>query len=432
MNSSDLKDNLNKLLNHLDSINDTLPLVLLLLEPFEKKASSKFLNFIEDKAEKIENEEDEKIEGYTRKISVKYEDSKVFEQLSKNSETSKIAMKIIPESLFVSLISQYDAFLNRLLKILFCIRPEYINSSERELTYSQLIDFSSIEDARDYIMEKEVETVLRKSHSDHFIYLEKKLGIPLRKNLEIWSTFIEITERRNLFVHCDGIVSNQYIKVCRENKCNIDNIELNTRLEVDIKYIIKTYECLYELSTKLTQTIWRKLFKEELEEADSALNEICYNLLTLKRFELADILLDFACNQPNHFNESSKNIFFVNKSISLYLNKQEEKAREILSNKDWSASSNDFKLVNFIINEENERVYDLMKKIGNNGEIHKESYRMWPLFYKLREEQEFEKTFKEIFNEDFTILEIPKKPIQEFLEEIFKHRVKKKITKNKE
>src|SRR5574343_11925 len=427
MESRELNDNLHKLLNHLDSIKDTLPMTILLLEPHNKKANSKFEEFIDKNAEKIENE------NGTKSIAVKYEDARIFEQLSKNSEISRLAMKIIPESLFVSLISQYNSYLNKLLKILFKTRPEYINNSERELSFSQLIQFDSIETAREYVIEKEVETILRKSHSEHFDYLESKLAMPLRKDLPIWQTFIEITERRNLFVHCDGIVSNQYLKVCKENKCDIKNIKLNERLNVDIVYFRKAYDCLYELSTKLTHTIWRKLIKNDIENADKSLNEICYSLLTSGQFDLADILLDFACKQTKHFNDSSKNIFIVNKSLSNYLNEKEENAKQIISSKDWSASSDDFKLANLIITEKYDEVFELMKKIGSTGVVDKENYKTWPLFYKLRKETKFKETFKEIFNEDYTVLEIPKRPVQELMEEIIKKKpeLKSKVSKAK-
>ena len=123
------------------------------------------------------------------------------------------------------------------------------------MTFADLNTFKSIEEAREFIIEKEVESVLRKSHSEHFTYLENKIGMPLKKDLPIWKTFIEITERRNLFVHCDGIVSSQYIKVCKENKCYQKDIELNERLTVKLDYFQLAYECLYEITTKLTHTI---------------------------------------------------------------------------------------------------------------------------------------------------------------------------------
>jgi len=403
-------------------------MVILLLQPYNKKANLKFEEFIEKNSEEIDDEDGQKA------INVKPEDVRVFEQLSKISTTSNLAMKIVPESLFVSLISQYDAYLNELLKILFKMRPQYINSSERELTFSQLIQFESIESAREYVIDKEVETVLRKNHSEHFDYLENKLGITLRKDLPIWQTFIEITERRNLFVHCDGIVSNQYLKVCKDQKCELEDIKLNKRLTIEPEYFKTAYECIYELSTKLTHTIWRKLFKNDYEDADKQLNELCYSLLISRQYKLADILLDFAFKQPKHFNDLSKNLFIVNKSLSLYLQGKNDLAKEVVNSKDWSASSDDFKLAHLIINEKLEEVYNLMKKIGKNGDVDKLEYKTWPLFNNLRKEADFKKIYKEIFDEEYTVIEIPKKPIQELLEEVLNKNpdLKEKVVKKED
>lgn len=412
MNGNDLNNNLNKLLRHLDSIKETLPMVLLLLRPSHGKRVQKFQKFVKENVEEIE-----KGDG-VETVSMAYEHLHVFNQLSKNIGTSSLAFKIIPESLFVSLISQYDSFLNQLLRILFNIRPEYINNSERELTFSNLNEFESIEKAREYIIEKEVESVLRKNHNEHFTYLESKLGTPLKKDLPIWKTFIEITERRNLFVHCDGVVSSQYIKVCSENKCLPKDVKLNQRLRIDIDYFNLAHECLYEITTKLTHTIWRKLIKTDIKKADEKLNEMCYELITNAQYQLADIVLDFACKQTKHYNDSSKNLFIVNKALSQFLQGNKENAKEIIESKDWSASSDSFKMAHLILMERRDDVYSLIKKIGIDGDLHKEDYKTWPLFYGLREEEDFKNLYKEIFKEDYKVIEIPKRPVQELIEEL--------------
>ena len=412
MNGKGLNDNLHRFLRHLDSIKDTLPMTMLLLDPYQKKATEKFQNFLKNNVNEFEDEDGEK------SISIKYEESKIFETLSKNFEISELASKIIPESLFVSLISQYDAFLNKLLRELFKIRPEYINQSEKELTFSELVKFESIEDAKEYIIEKEIESILRKNHIEQFDYLEKKINIPLRKNLPVWSTFIEITQRRNLFVHCDGIVSSQYLKVCKDNNCEIGEAKLNERLGTKIEYFISAYKCLYELATKLTHTIWRKLLPDDIKNADRSLNDTCFDLLSSEHFKLADILLEFGCNQKNHFNDSLKNVFVINQSLSKYLQNEKEKAKLIIGSKDWSASSDDFKLAHLVLTEDFENCYKLMSKIGKNGEVDKENYKTWPLFSELRKESKFKETYKIIFEEEYTVLEIPKRPVQELIEEL--------------
>ena len=413
-----LHKNLESFLRHIDAIRDTLPMTMLLIQPYNKKANDDFSKFLNENVEEIEDDNGKK------RLLVKADESKKFETLERNASTSALAGKIIPESLFVSLISQYDAFLTRLLRAIYEIKPDVLNGSERNLTFSQLVEMETVENARDYIIDKEIDTVLRKSHSEQFDYLEKLLGMKLREKLPIWQTFIEITERRNLLVHCDGVVSNQYVKNCKEHKCQIDKIKVGQRLGIEPKYFTNAYKCLYEIATKLTHTIWRKLLISDLKDADRELNDVCFHLINTNSFELADILLDFGCNQKRHFNDSLKNVFIVNGSLSKYLQGKKEEAKQILDKKDWSASSDDFKLAYAVLTDDYEIAYEMMLKIGDNGDVDKSDYKQWPLFNKIREEVKFKETYKEIFKEEYSVMETPMKPIQEL--------INKEIKKNKE
>lgn len=423
MTGEKLNKNLEAFLRHIDSIRDTLPMTMLLLQPYNKKANNDFVHFLKNNVKEIEDDNGKK------KILVKSDESKVFESLERNASISSLASKIIPESLFVSLISQYDAFLNRLLRAIFEIKPEILNSSDRNLAFSQLVEMGSINDAREYIIEKEIDTVLRKSHSEQFDYLENKLGMELRKKLPIWQTFIEITERRNLLVHCDGIVSNQYIKNCTDHKCQIDKIKVGDKLGIPPKYFTEAYRCLYEISVKLTHTIWRKLIISDLLNADRALNDICFHLVNSNSFKLADILLTFGCEQHNHFNDSMKNVLIINSALSAYLQKNKEEAKKILSKKDWSASSDDFKLANEVLTDNYDDAYEIMMKIGKNGDVDESNYKEWPLFTEIRKEKKFKDTYKSIFKEEYKVLETPMRPVQEIInKEIEANNELKKIT----
>ena len=427
MTGEKLNQNLKRYIKHIDAIRDTLPMTILLLDPYHKKANDDFLKFLKTNVKEIENDNGEK------KLLVKAEDSRILDTLENNASISSLAFKIIPESLFVSLISQYDAYLNQLLRLLFEIQPELLNNSERNLTFSQLVDFKTLDDARDYIIEKEIDTVMRKSHSDQFDYLEGKLNMKLRVNLPIFKNFIEITERRNLLVHCDGIVSNQYLKICNDHKCKIDKIKVGDKLRISPDYFTQSYKALYEIAVKLTHTVWRKLLLTDLKEADRKLNDICFDLLCNKSFELADILLTFGYDQKNHFNESLKNVIIINGALSKYLQDKKEDCKKILEKKDWSASSDDFKMAYEVLNENYDSVYSIMKKVGEKGDIDKTDYREWPIFIKIREEKEFQDTYKEIFKEDYAVLETPKRPVQDLVEkEIKKNKELKKKTTKKE
>lgn len=414
--SEKLNDNLNKFLKHIDSIKDTLPMYMLLALPYTKKSAEAFDKFLKNNVKEIKTDK----EGTN--ILIRSDESQLFETLEKNAAISMLATKIVPESLFVSLISQYDAYLNRLLRIIFEIEPKILNSSDRNITFSQLVEYKNIQNARDYIVEREIDTVLRKSHSDQFDYLERISGIELRKNLPIWEIFVEMTERRNLFVHCDGKISNQYIDNC--NLKNDKNFTIGERLSVSPEYFSTAYRCLYEISVKLTHTLWRKFLSSDLQNADNELNYVCYSLINNKAYDLADIILQFAHEQKKQFNNITENIFTINFALSKHLNNKQKEAKELLEKKDWSACSDEFKLAFEVINENYNAAYSLMKKIGKNGNVNEVEYKTWPLFKKIREKKEFKKTYKEIFKEDYSIMETPRRPLLELIEKYKKENSK--------
>jgi hypothetical protein len=90
----------------------------------------------------------------------------VFYRLLNKLEKSRQAVDLIPRSFLVSMVSQYDTFLGALVRALVKLRPETLNDSDRNLAFSSLVRFDSIEDARAFVVEREVDTLLRKSHSD--------------------------------------------------------------------------------------------------------------------------------------------------------------------------------------------------------------------------------------------------------------------------
>lgn len=50
---------------------------------------------------------------------------------------------------------------------------------------------------------------------EQFEVLQKRLELKLTE-FPHWRRFVEAAQRRNLLTHCDGIVSEQYLSVCRK------------------------------------------------------------------------------------------------------------------------------------------------------------------------------------------------------------------------
>ena len=146
------------------------------------------------------------------------------------------------------------------------------------MSFSQLVAFESIEAARDAIVNEEAEALLRKSHSEQFSWLESTFGLKLREGLRQWSDFVELTERRNLFVHARGVVSRQYLDVCHRHQVRVgDELSLGKRLHVTPKYFARAHGCVLEIGVMLGHVLWRKMFPACLLDADKHLNSVVTN-----------------------------------------------------------------------------------------------------------------------------------------------------------
>lgn len=233
--------------------------------------------------------------------------------------------------------------------------------------------------------------------------------MPLRKNLNVWNEFVELTERRNLFVHYGGITSSQYLKVCEENNIILKESSLGMKLGANRNYLMNSYKCLYEIGVKLTQVIWRKLKPDELEQADNSLNYFAYELLVDKKYDLATRLLEFAYALPRHSSEMHRRMFIINLAQAYKFSDKEEKCNTRLSKEDWSACNDAFAVCVSVLQDDFDKAYMLMKRLGKSSEISELSYLEWPVFRNFRESLQFKKAFLEIFEHEPQSLEQYKK-----------------------
>lgn len=393
MNEKSLHHVLIDFLHKIESLNETMPLLLVMMYVSKKVTRSQHAKFLREHGEVIEENES------IRKYRLSMENERMVARLQRKHERAKTASDLLPSKLLISYVSEYDAFLGSFMKKLIELKPELINFHEKNIQFSVLLSLGSVDSVFKSILDKEVESVLRSSHADHFKWLEKICNIPLTKNLESWKFFIELTERRNLFVHCDGIVSDQYLSVCKNFKIELGkNIKNGDQLKVDKKYLDEVYECLYEISVKLTQVIWRKIFPNEIEFSDESLIEVSFSLIQEGKFALAQKILDFAALSIKRFaNDSNRRILIVNRAQAYFHGGDKKLAHEILDAEDWSSCADNFKICVEVIYEKYEVASNLMKRIGRSGDLSEADYLDWPVFMEFRKSEIFNKTFEEVF-----------------------------------
>jgi len=427
----DFGKELDKFIKHIEAQADIVPLVMGLLNVKLVQEAKHVNKYIKENG-LVENKEKEE-DNEASKLLIPADKFKGFIELNDKVDTTALATRLLPINFVVAFVSQYDAYLGGLIRTIFEAKPELLNNSEKNILFSELIKFNSLEEAREYLIEKEIESVLRESHLKQFKWLETKLNILLRKDLPSFSDFIEITERRNLFVHCNGVVSRQYIDVCKENEVkNIDKVKIGQKLIANPEYFNKCYMVMFEIGVKLGQVVWRKLLPDKLEDADAHLNNVCYALLIKGHHRLALNLLSFATGTlKKHTDREMLCIFTINKALAHYLADNKNACTSVLDNHDWSATSDQFKLAISVLREDYPKSIALMKNIGStNKHLNKDAYREWPLFKQFRKTDEFKNVYKEIFGEDLVYIETKPKGLEDILSEI--NQIKKEAKESKE
>lgn len=393
-----LKAEIQRFTQDVEALWRTLPLLMAVTGYSKEQAKEELNNYLNKYGEK---KEERSIITYSLPVDHAFPS----QRLERKYLNLRAVFRLIPRNFVISLVSQYDSFLGHIIRFIFAVKPDKLNASEKSIPYTDLIRFPNLDAAREYIIEKEVETVIRRSHIEQFTWLKEKLGTPFNKDLESWPVFIELTERRNLFVHCDGRISSQYLRICCDHKCSLpDNHRLNDQLEVPNKYFESAYKCIYEIGFKMAHIIWRRLCPDRLESSDDNIINTAYHLIEDGQYELAIRILDFF-TQPNikHHDETCRRFILLNRAQAYKWFGKVKECEEIVASEDWSASEDKLKIAVAVLRDDFKGCFNLMRKLRHDTEYHRSYYKEWPIFQKLRQQTEFLKVYEECYGEPFLL-----------------------------
>lgn len=318
---------------------------------------------------------------------------------------SSSEMPVVMEwSLFLGLFGIFDAFTGNLLTALYRKKPELFRAISRSVPVSEILEHKSFDELQTSVLAEEIEDFRRKSYVDQFKELESTFTIKLRE-FERWPAFVEASQRRNLFTHCDAVVSDQYLKVCkREGYSFVTAPKIGERLELGGEYFLPVCDLVMEVGLMLGQTLWRKVLPNEIADADVQLNEAIYRALLEEEWKRAERFGRFATNQRNISSDVYRRMFLVNLAIAYKFADKKDDAKNLLSSVDWTTTSGDFRLAEAVLNDKFEDAAKLMKKIGKEGDFVKEtSYHVWPLFRQFRASQPFLSSYEAVYGRPFKV-----------------------------
>lgn len=202
--------------NAISSINEAFNDNYGILHRNKEKSTKELANFL--KKNKIETIDD------LRKVPANV---KKWKNLKKIKERSIIASELLPQSFFVSIVSQYDVLIGQLIKFIYRVDTKKLYESDSAISYRELFKINDLNKIKELLIDSRIDTILRKSHTEQIKDLSKLVDGTTLSKVSFWCEFVEMTQRRNLFVHSKGIVSSQYISECQK-----ENVKWQNKSEV--------------------------------------------------------------------------------------------------------------------------------------------------------------------------------------------------------
>lgn len=349
-------------------------------------------------------------ENGNKSSAIPNEKLREFHKLRKKKNRTEKASELIPPTYIISLVSLFDSFLAGLVRCVYNLKQELLLESQQSFTYREIVRYDTTREVKKLIIDNTIDKLFRDSHKEQIQWFEKAFEVNTLRKFAGWGDFIELTERRNLFVHADGIVSGQYIEECKKNDYQLGNINIGRKLIADNEYFEKSFRLLYEMAIMLTQILINKLylgrekFSTDTTVRDNIFINNVYELICEEHYDIAINVSKFAIN--NAFKRTNKDKTFIelNLAQAYKWSGNEKECKAVLQDLDTSAMNIDLQIPKKVLEEEYDEVYSMMKDLGKGSKIlTKEAYREWPIFRKIRKQKEFEDAFEAIFGEALAI-----------------------------
>lgn len=309
-------------------------------------------------------------------------------------------MKVLPESVLLSLVATFDSFIARIALGLLKKQPGRYDDDRKLVSVKSIMAMSSFDDVISMLAEEEVEDCMRGNHASQVTFLENLADVKIKDHYERWSSFVEIFERRNLVAHNRIIVNALYLRNCKDAGVDVSDITVGSTLKLDANYLISSANILLEFGILLLFVVWRKMFKADSDNAFIRLNEIAFNLIRKNYILVASRILEFGLfKQSRKAKDITIKMMVVNLANCYKKLSKMDKAEEVLTSMDWSSANAQFTISIAAVRDDVDEVVRLMPQVEDEKLVGKMGFRYWPVFDGIRSNDEFRKAFQLTFGE---------------------------------
>ncbi|MFE1379234.1 hypothetical protein ACFW6S_09860 [Streptomyces sp. NPDC058740] len=173
--------------------------------------------------------------------------------------------QLLRNALLVSSVSSFEILFGRVARAILDINRAAFTESDHGFTIQQLFEFDSLEDAREFLIERQVSKLLYESVDGWDRWLKRASGGLSMSELPIdWTVVREGFARRNLLVHSDGVVNQIYLGILKKLDSRRDwGAGVGDKIEVSSEYLTEFLEELMALGRMLCVGVGVRMRKRD-------------------------------------------------------------------------------------------------------------------------------------------------------------------------
>lgn len=287
---------------------------------------------------------------------------------------------LLYRSSLISLVSSAEWFLSQVIREHLELNPDAWDK-DNKLTFGDLKSLGSIDDARKFLIDMKIDSLMWGGFEDWFRYLTQHAKLSASYVVKNRDQLTEVFQRRNVMVHNNGLVHTSYLNKV-DSKLRKD-VSIGDPLPVTPDYLSKAIDLIETNFILLAAELWKKLEPKDDKRADVLIN-LAFDLLKQERWDVSGGLSLFVMNDKN-LPEVSQVIGALNYWQSMKWQGAFDKVRRRVEESDFSAKDLVYQVARFaLLNQEND-FFSLLPKALSAGSLDAEKLRTWPIFKEMRQ-----------------------------------------------
>jgi hypothetical protein len=257
---------------------------------------------------------------------------------------------------------------------------------------------AGVDEAIDFVINKEAESVLYDSLEKQKLYLKNTLKIDTKDSIINWNKLVESVERRHIVVHNDCKINRRYLTKVDPSQIpeKTKDLKEGTRVRITERYFRSVFEEICVSGLVLLQCCWRKWEKDDTASADAQLILDIYDTLVKENWTCTERLGLFS-KECKVTDQARRLVLDVNYCQSLKWQGKENELQEELKKFDISALSPKFALALYALRSDRDSFYRNVENAITVDKMSEEQFMEWPLFRELRQDPDYEARIKTVF-----------------------------------